>query len=287
MLVTINDLITYMDISLSNRQRDAAEFVLEGLQSELEAYLRRPIELLEITEEHVIPSYFQGVPATSFFYDSSLDTTGNFVNYIQPSVVLPLRNTPVASISKVRIKSLGETGVNLGEALQRKASVTAAVRTNTSITYTSTAHGFTVGQRVVVKDMAPDGYNVPAKEITAVTANSFTVEGVDPSLGVTTDGTGTATATGSDYVVHRYGIEMYRGFPNDTVEITYNGGLDGGQIHVFKLMILRAATREMQNMHDDVVGIKDLNPRGVAPVETGFLEKELLAIRRWRRRRIA
>ena len=80
---------------------------------------------------------------------------------------------------------------------------------------------------------------------------------------------------------------MYRGFPNDTVEITYEGGLDGGQIHVFKLMILRAATREMQNMHDDVVGIKDLNPRGVAPVETGFLEKELLAIRRWRRRRIA
>ena len=28
---------------------------------------------------------------------------------------------------------------------------------------------------------------------------------------------------------------------------------------IFKLMILRAATREMQNMHDDVVGVKDLN----------------------------
>ena len=55
---------------------------------------------------------------------------------------------------------------------------------------------------------------------------------------------------------------------------------------IFKLMILRAATREMQNMHDDVVGVKDLNSRNVAPLETGFLEKELNAIRRWRRRRI-
>jgi hypothetical protein len=55
---------------------------------------------------------------------------------------------------------------------------------------------------------------------------------------------------------------------------------------MFKLMILRAATREMQNMHDDVVGVKDLNPRNVAPMETGFTEKELLALRRYRRRRI-
>jgi hypothetical protein len=286
MLVSISDLIIYMDITLTNRQRDAAEFVLLGLQSELEAYLGRPIELAEFTEQHVIPTYFQGVPATSFFYDSSLDTTGNFINYIQPSVILPLRNSPVVSVSKVRIKSLGETGVNLGEALQRKASVTAAVRIGTSITYTATAHGFTVGQRVHVQDMAPNGYNVPAKEIIAITDNSFTVGGVDTSLGVATDAIGTATATGNDYVVHRYGLEMYRGFPNDIVEITYKGGLDGDKIHVFKLMILRAATREMQNMHDDVVGIKDLNPRGVAPMETGFLEKELMAIKSWKRRRI-
>ena len=52
------------------------------------------------------------------------------------------------------------------------------------------------------------------------------------------------------------------------------------------VLILRAASREMQNMHDDVVGIKDLNPRNVAPLETGFTERELLALRRWRRRRI-
>ena len=52
-------------------------------------------------------------------------------------------------------------------------------------------------------------------------------------------------------------------------------------------MILRAATREMQNMHDDVVGIKDLESRNVAPMETGFLEKELLAVKKYRRVRAA
>jgi len=286
MLVSKSDLVTYMDISLSLRQQDAAELVLEGLQSELEAFLRRPVEVDEFVEQHVIPSYFQGVPATSFFYDSSLDTTGNVLNQIQPSVVISLRNTPVVSVSQVRIKSLGETGTNLGEALQREASVTAATRTGTSVTYTAAAHKFTVGQRVSIKDMAPSGYNVSGKEITAVTATTFTVGDMSSSLGVTTDATGTATAAGNDYVVHRYGLEMYRGFPNDIVEVTYTGGLDGEAITMFKLFILRAATREMQNMHDDVVGIKDLNPRSVAPLETGFTERELLALRRWRRRRI-
>ena len=286
MLVSINDLVTYMDISFSLRQQDAAEMVLSGLQSEMEAFLRRPVEVDEFTETHIIPSYFQGVPATSFFYDSSLDTTGNVLNYIQPSVVLSLRNTPVVSISQVRIKSLGEAGTNLGEALKREAAITAAARTGTSVTYTAAAHKFTIGQRVSVENMAPSGYNVSGKEITAVTTNSFTVGDMSSSLGVTTDATGTATAVGNDYTVQRYGLEMYRGFPNDVVEVTYTGGLDGENLSLFKLFILRAATREMQNMHDDVVGVKDLNPRNVAPLETGFTEKELLALRRYRRRRI-
>ena len=52
-------------------------------------------------------------------------------------------------------------------------------------------------------------------------------------------------------------------------------------------LILRAATREMQNMHDDVVGIKDLEPRNVAPMETGFTERELLSVKKYRRVRVA
>jgi len=53
MLVSVSDLATYMDIRFSNRQEDAAEMVLQGLQSELEAYLRRPIEVAQFTEEYV------------------------------------------------------------------------------------------------------------------------------------------------------------------------------------------------------------------------------------------
>jgi hypothetical protein len=43
----------------------------------------------------------------------------------------------------------------------------------------------------------------------------------------------------------------------------------------------------MQNMHDDVVGIKDLESRNVAPLETGFSEMEINSVRRYRRRRVS
>ena len=52
-LVTVSDLKTYMDISFSNRQEDAAQFVIDGLQSELETYLRRPIEIASFVETQV------------------------------------------------------------------------------------------------------------------------------------------------------------------------------------------------------------------------------------------
>lgn len=285
MLVSVQELVTYMDISLSLRQQDAAELVLNGLQSELESYLRRPVEVQQFTETHVLPSYFQGVPATSFFYDESLDTSGKPINYIQPSVVISLRNTPVASVTSVRIKSLGDAGTYLAEALKREATITGATQSGTNVTFTASGHGFKIGQYATVSAVTPSVYNTSGKAITSVTANSFTLANYDAGLAAYSSG-GKAVATGNDYTVQRYGLEIYRGFPNDIVEVTYNGGLDGEEIATFKLMILRAATREMQNMHDDVVGVKDLNPRNVAPLETGFTEKELLALRRWRRRRI-
>ena len=56
---------------------------------------------------------------------------------------------------------------------------------------------------------------------------------------------------------------------------------------MFKSLILRAATREMQNMHDDVVGVKDLNTRNVAPLETGFTDRELKAVKSYKRHKVA
>jgi hypothetical protein len=208
MLVSVADLTKYMDIRFSNRQEEAAEFVLEGLQSELEGYLRRPVEPTEFTETYVMDSNYVGVPTSSFFYNESLDTTFNTVTYFSPPTTVYLRNSPVVTVDSVIVRQQTET-------------------------------------------------------------------------------VGTTLTEGLDYTVRRYGIDVYRAYANDEVTVNYTAGLDGSAIKVFKIMILRAATREMQNMHDDVVGIKDLETRNVAPMETGFLEKELLAVKRWRRVRIA
>ena len=40
-------------------------------------------------------------------------------------------------------------------------------------------------------------------------------------------------------------------------------------------------------MHDDVVGVKDLNTRNVAPLQTGFMDSELMTVKRYRRVRAA
>jgi len=208
MLVSVADLVKYMDIRFSNRQEEAAEFVLEGLQSELEGYLRRPVEPTEFVETYVVDSTDTGVPASSFFYNESLDTTLNTINYLLPANTIYVRNSPIIDVESVVIRQQNQQ-------------------------------------------------------------------------------TGTVQEKGRDYVVRRYGIDVFRSFANDEVTITYTAGLDGTAIKMFKLMILRAATREMQNMHDDVVGIKDLETRNVAPLETGFLEKELNSVKRWRRVRIA
>ena len=208
MLVTVADLTKYMDIRFSNRQEEAAEFVLEGLQSELEGYLRRPVEPTEFTETYIMDSNFVGVPTSAFFYNESLDTTLNTSTYLMPPNTIYLRNSPVVEISSVTIRQQ-------------------------------------------------------------------------------TEKTGVAQTEGNDYTVRRYGVDLYRAYANDEVTIEYTAGLNGNEIKVFKLLILRAATREMQNMHDDVVGIKDLETRNVAPLETGFSERELLSVKRWKRIRIA
>lgn len=214
MLVSVPNLATYMDITFSLRQQDAAEMVLEGLQNELELYLRRPIEPTQFTEQIRIDSGHTGVPMSSFLtndqpYDDSF-YSGSPVNTTQfatPPESVYVKNTPIVSITQVRVKPLNGT------------------------------------ERILTVDV--------------------------------------------DYVKKSWGIDYFYAFANDLITITYTAGLDGSTIPAFKLLILRAATREMQNMHDDVVGVKDLNPRGVAPMVTGFLDSELASVRKYRRVRVA
>ena len=286
MLVTVNDLVTYMDISFSLRQQDAAEYVLEGLQSELESYLRRPIEGEEFTEQYVLPYDHVGMPTSSFFYNTSLDTTMNPLSYSQPSPTIVFRNSPVSKVNYVKIINTSTPGLYMAEAIDRRATVTGAVKAGTNVTYTAASHGFTRGQHVTVTGITPSGYNIVDREIASVTSSTFVVDGFTSNISAFVSG-GLANAFGYDYTVRRYGIDVYRGFANDIFEVSYNAGLDGSNIPVFKLMILRAATREMQNMHDDVVGIKDLESRNVAPLETGFTERELMTLKRYRRVRVS
>jgi len=212
-LVTAFDLKTYMDISLTNRQLDACDLILAGLQSELEMFLRRPVEVETYTEVHRIPSVHTGIPMSSFFVNSNptgesfYGSTVNNTTYLDPPTTVYLLNTPVISISEVKHKPL---------------------------------HG---SEQTLQLDV--------------------------------------------DYIPRGFGVDVYGAYADDEVTVTYTGGLDGANIPIFKLMILRAATREMQNMHDDVVGVKDLETRNVAPMQTGFLETELMALKRYRKNRYA
>jgi hypothetical protein len=286
MLVTVNDLTTYMDIRFSLRQQDAAEIVLAGLQSELESFLGRPVEVQNFVEDYILPSDHVGMPTSSFFYNTSLDSTMSPINYTQPPATIGVRNSPITKVNSVFMKNWSNNGQYMSHALEHKATVTAVSQAGTNVTYTAANNKFTIGQRVSIVGMSPNAYNITAKEVTAVSTNTFTVGSMPASIGAMVTG-GTATATGSDYVVRRYGIDLYRGFANDIVTIDYDAGLDGTGIAIFKLMILRAATREMQNMHDDVVGVKDLNTRNVAPLQTGFFDSELMAVKQYKRVRVA
>jgi hypothetical protein len=211
-LITVSDITTYMDITLTNVQEDAAQFVIDGLQAELEAYLRRPIEQTEFTESYRIPDYGRGVNNNQYYYNYATDPattlTGPGIVYT-PMYTLYLENSPVISVSSISITPASPTGSTTVQVAER------------------------------------------------------------------------------DYITRDFGVELFNAFANDRVSITYTAGLDGANIKAFKLLLLRAATREMQNMHDDVVGLKDLTTRNVAPLETGFSERELMSIKRYRRVRVA
>jgi len=214
MIVSVNDVKTYMDIRLTPKQEDAAELIIAGLQGELEAYLNRRLEVDEIVEEHRLDSSHTGMPLNSFlsvknntYSDAFYETSAvDYTTWASPPPTIYMRQTPIVSVSEVKVKPV------FGQ------------------------------ERVLVEEQ--------------------------------------------DYIVRKFGIDYFYGYADDLVTITYTAGLDGASIPFLRLAIIRAAAREMQNMHDDVVGIKDLNTRNVGPLVTGFLDSELIVLRRYRRRQI-
>lgn len=100
MLVTVDELATYMDQPrFTNRQEDAALLILAGLQSELETILRRPVEPVEVTEEHrVDETYMSGIGG---FYPL---TDEYMTNYAELPYMISLHNGPVTAVDQVRVK---------------------------------------------------------------------------------------------------------------------------------------------------------------------------------------
>lgn len=205
MLVTVEELAAYMDLPrFDNRQEIAAGLVLEGLQSEVETIIRRPVEIGTYTEQHRVSEDFLSNAR------SVAPSSDGTVPYADPAYVLPLANSPVVTISEVRLNP-----------------------------YPQTEDGWTV-----------------------LTANV-------------------------DYAPRPWGIDVYGVKPNDDIEVTYDGGLDGPAIPFFKISILRAAGREMAEQTDDVVGISDLGTRPPQTRQTGFTQDEIKVMQRWKRRQIA
>lgn len=96
----------------------------------------------------------------------------------------------------------------------------------------------------------------------------------------------TTLTAGTDYSVAKFGIYVYGAQVNSRITVSYTAGIDGTTLPYFKLVLLRAAAREMQNMHDDTVGLKDLTTRNVAPLTTGFTDSEVARLSRYKRKRI-
>lgn len=105
-LVSVDDLMAYMDVSFSPRQKIGVQFILDGLHSELEEYLRRPITVGNYEDFFYVAPGDSIDPNLSSFYEfgyAPLDTVSSY----NPPVTLALKNTPVSSVTSVYVGRVG------------------------------------------------------------------------------------------------------------------------------------------------------------------------------------
>lgn len=68
------------------------------------------------------------------------------------------------------------------------------------------------------------------------------------------------------------------------VEVRYKAGLPAHAYRFLKLEVLRIAAREMEDRHDDTLGVTELNTRPPAPRPIGLQDDDRKRLDRWRRR---
>lgn len=208
MLVDVDELATYMDQRFSTRQRDVAELVLAGVQGEVEAFLRRPIETAEYEEEYFVAEDHLIINAAAYFYTRTMDSSFEALALVaQPPLQVRFDHTPVKSISQVRIKGrLDDAWKTLTE--------------------------------------------------------------------------------GRDYMITKWGCDVWAAFQYDHIEVTYTAGMPDESLPFLKLAILRAASREMATQTDDVVSVQDIQTRPTRSAMIGLTEDEKKTLKRWKRKQI-
>lgn len=132
-------------------------------------------------------------------------------------------------------------------------------------------------------------FTVPPYSLALLNSPVVTVSQVrfKPAPAITPNNQWIVLTAGVDYTVRKWGVDLYRVAANDLVETTYTGGLDGDAIAFLKLAILRAASREMLNQTDDVVGLREIQTQQAPDRATGFTQEEIAVLRKWKRKQPA
>lgn len=80
------------------------------------------------------------------------------------------------------------------------------------------------------------------------------------------------------------GFYVGYGYTTTGTVVTYKAGLPDDALRMVRLTILRVASREVQNKHDDTLSVKDLDANDVSPLPEGLQDEDKARIGRWRRR---
>lgn len=114
MLVSVRELERYMQREFDEIEKQSVEYILQGVQGEIEAFIHRPIEVGSYVERHVIPWDKTSTPMGSFFYDLALGETTDYQSLQVPPVTVYLKNTPVVSVALVTLRARdGATAASL------------------------------------------------------------------------------------------------------------------------------------------------------------------------------
>jgi hypothetical protein len=95
-LVTLDDLPGYRGLTVASERQQAASTVVEVVEARLAGELRRPLSIVEATDEHL-------------------------TILVTPAGLLELENTPVASVTAVSIEWSSTSSTSLGESFWRRA----------------------------------------------------------------------------------------------------------------------------------------------------------------------